>query len=141
MNEEITDCRYRDIPDYIKKNPDIDFSSKERCVAKLKRGNSEIHIQEHALDSLARDIEKYNLDIDASKKVECLDIICRLLRKNARELERRNTVHQIIEHGFKLADYFRNEGWILVIEEGGLLKTVYYQEVLKKEIFRFKRDN
>lgn len=121
-------------------NLDLSLSDIKGCVAKLKKRDLEIHISGHALDSFVRDIKRYNLKIDISNEQKCLDSLCIRL-KDAQETERRNAVYQIIKHGFEPADYFYNDGWIFVIEEGGILKTAYYKEILRKDLYRFKRKN
>lgn len=42
-------------------------------------------------------------------------------------LQRRNHLKQIIKNGFRLSRYVGWKGWVLVIEEGDIIKTIYYK--------------
>lgn len=124
---------------YIKSNLNLSLSDIKGCVAKLKKRDSEIHISKHALDSFARDIERYHLNIDVSNEVKCLESLCIRL-KNAQETERKNAVHQIIKHNFEIVNYLYNDGWMFVIREEGILKTANYMGFLREDLYRLKKD-
>jgi len=42
-------------------------------------------------------------------------------------LKRKNHIRQIIKNKFRLSQYLGWEGWVVVIEEGDVIKTVYYK--------------
>lgn len=46
---------------------------------------------------------------------------------DGKHLKRKNHLKQILKNNFRLSWYLGWEGWIIVIEEGNVIKTVYYK--------------
>jgi len=123
---------------YIKSNPLLSLSNKAYCLAKTTiRQGEEIHILKHCFSNFSTRLTQSSSNAPKGEK-SSLEILCELLR-DGRKVRRKNNVIQLINHGFKRTKYLFSEGWILIIEEGNILKTAYQIDSQKrKEMYPFE---
>jgi hypothetical protein len=60
------------------------------------------------------------------------------LFENSEKIKRKRNALAIIKNGFKIAEYYYNNGWVFVVEEGNLLKTTYRQQLSQGTFVRIE---
>ncbi|MEM4259633.1 MAG: hypothetical protein QXG00_00195 [Candidatus Woesearchaeota archaeon] len=136
LNGKIIPCSgYLHPNDPIFKNcPDIILMDDKIYIAKIiTKIQGEIHIFENAFYKFIERIKsskeqqvwmrKYQKD-----KRDYMFLLTKML-KESRQVHRKNTVSQLIKHGLRETEYYRNNNWIFVVDINGerkkSLRTVY----------------
>lgn len=91
------------------------------CIAKINVDSREIHIHNHAISQYYQRLQEIG---NITKPNRALKSLCALL-EDSTEVKRKNAISQIIKYNFKPSEYRFSSGWIFVIEEGNIIKTVY----------------
>src|SRR3989344_1445388 len=111
------------------RNENILDSNKEGCICSINCKHGKYHLHGHACEQYEN---RYKEKIKELKSPDELVDSLKKLLDFSYPVERRNSTLQIIENGFKTADYRFSEGWIFVIEEGDVIKTMYHKGSIKK---------
>jgi hypothetical protein len=120
-------------------HPKIRYSEKENCIAEIVREEQKYNIARHALIEFLDE----SPDITTSSNPTSNEIIIGLKRmyylfENSEKIKRKRNALAIIKNGFKIAEYYYNNGWVFVVEEGNLLKTTYRQQLSQGTFVRIE---
>lgn len=115
-------------------------SEYDDCVFKVHTKHGMIHISFHAWEQFSSRIINYKKEANKFKRRDyhyysrryCLRILIKLLQGSEQVL-RNNYLEQLLKYKCKSANYYTVSGWILVVEENTVLKTIY----LKGKIGRY----
>jgi hypothetical protein len=108
------------------------------CPPKIKNRHGEFYISFHAMQQFYKRMLKVRPDLEPEKRESVFWFYkkFKLYLSRAEEMERRNSVRQIISHEFKVARYFVNKyvPWVFVVEDNAILTCYPYER--EKALYR-----
>ncbi|SDP76972.1 hypothetical protein SAMN05660330_04025 [Desulforhopalus singaporensis] len=113
------------------------------CILKVQTKHGIIHISFHAWEKFIsriitckQKVNKFeNRDYLYYSRRYCLRVLIKLLQGSEKTL-RNNRLEQFLKYNCKNANYYTVSGWILVVEENKVLKTIYHKGKISRHGYK-----